>query len=80
MALLVVLQDAGYEGPICFDVKAPRTDEPKDIADILTVSSRNLIWLWERALEVDRGKIAQFRAEHRATALSGYLAQCLYGR
>jgi len=80
LALLVVLQDAGYAGPVCFDVKAPRTDEPKDIADILTVSSRNLIWLWDRALEVDREKIAQFREEKRATALSGYLAECLYGR
>ena len=80
LALLVVLQDAGYEGPICFDVKAPRTDEPKDIADILTVSSNNLMWLWERALAVDRKVIAQYREEKRATALSGYLAKCLYGR
>jgi xylose isomerase len=79
MALLVVLQDAQYAGPVCFDVKAPRTDDPKDIADIISVSSKNLLWLWDRALAVDRAKIAQFRDEKRATALSGYLAQCLYG-
>ena len=80
LALLVVLQDAKYDGIVCFDVKAPRTDDPKNIQDILTVSGNNLIWLWERALAVDRNKIAQFRAENRATALAGYLAQCLYGR
>jgi len=80
LALLVVLQDAKYDGIVCFDVKAPRTDDPANIKDILTVSSNNLVWLWERALAVDREKIAQFRAENRATALSGYLAQCLYGR
>ena len=79
LALLVVLQDAGYEGPVCFDVKAPRTDDPKNIADILKVSADNLIALWNKALAVDRKKIAQFRQENRATALSGYLAQCLYG-
>ena len=79
LALLVVLQDAGYAGAICFDVKAPRVDDPKNIADILTVSSNNLVWLWERALAVDRAKIETFRAENRLTALSGYLAQCLYG-
>jgi xylose isomerase len=79
LALLVVLQDAGYAGPMCFDVKAPRTDNPKDIADILTVSANNLVWLWDRALAVDRAKIAEFRREGRATALSGYLARCLYG-
>jgi xylose isomerase len=80
LALLVVLQDAGYAGPVCFDVKAPRTDAQKDITDIITVSSRNLVWLWERALAVDRAKIEGFRQENRATALSGYLAGCLYGR
>ncbi len=80
LALLVVLQDAKYDGIVCFDVKAPRTDDPANIQDILHVSSNNLIWLWERALAVDRQKIAQFRAENRATALSGYLAECLYGR
>lgn len=80
LALLVVLQDAKYKDIICFDVKAPRTDDPKNITDILTVSSQNLLWLWERALEVDRKKIAQFRAENRPTALVGYLASCLYGR
>ena len=80
LALLVVLQDAAYEGPMCFDIKAPRTDEPKDITDIITVSSKNLLWLWDRALEVDRKKIEQFRAEKRATALAGYLAECLYGK
>lgn len=80
LALLVVLQDAKYEGIICFDVKAPRVDDPENIQDILTVSSDNLVWLWERALEVDRNKIEQFRSENRLTALSGYLAQCLYGK
>ncbi|MBC8096410.1 MAG: TIM barrel protein [Akkermansiaceae bacterium] len=78
LALLVVLQDAGYEGIICFDVKAPRVDDPENIKDVLTVSSQNLIWLWERALAVDRKKIEQFRAENRLTALSGYLTKCLY--
>ena len=80
LALMVVLQDAKYDGIVCFDVKAPRTDDPKNIQDILHVSANNLKWLWERALAVDRAKIVQFRAENRATALSGYLAQCLYGR
>jgi len=80
LALMVVLQDAKYDGIVCFDVKAPRTDAPEHIADILEVSSRNLLWLWERALTVDRSRIEAFRKEHRATALSGYLAECLYGR
>ena len=80
LALLVVLQDAKYAGPICFDVKAPRVDDPKNISDVLTVSAQNLIWLWDRALAVDRKKIEQFRKENRLTALSGYLAKCLYGR
>jgi xylose isomerase len=80
LALLVVLQDAAYEGIIAFDVKAPRTDDEKDIQDILRVSAQNLSWLWERALAVDRAKIEQFRKENRATALSGYLARCLYGK
>jgi xylose isomerase len=80
LALLVVLQDAAYSGPICFDVKAPRTDSLKDIADILAVSAANLVNLWDRALAVDRARIAQFRSEARPTALSGYLAQCLYGK
>jgi hypothetical protein len=64
---------------MCFDIKAPRTDSAKDIADIITVSANNLVWLWDRALAVDRSKIAEFRQEGRATALSGYLAKCLYG-
>ena len=80
LAALVVLQDAKYAGPICFDVKAPRVDDPANIADILHVSAQNLVWLWQRALTVDRKKIEQFRKENRLTALSGYLAQCLYGR
>jgi xylose isomerase len=79
LALLVVLQDAGYEGIVAFDIKAPRTDEPKDIADVVTVSSQNLVWLWEKALAVDRAVIRRFREEKRNTALAGYLAQCLYG-
>ena len=40
LALLVVLQDAKYAGPICFDVKAPRVDDPANIQDVLTVSSK----------------------------------------
>ncbi len=79
LALMVVLQDAKWEGIMAFDVKAPRVDDPANIKDILTVSANNLMWLWERALKVDRGAIATFRAENRITALSGYLAQCLYG-
>jgi xylose isomerase len=80
LALLVVLQDAKYAGPIVFDVKAPRVDDPKNITDIITVSSQNLLWLWDRALKVNRNKIEQFRKANRLTALSGYLAQCLYGK
>lgn len=80
LALLVVLQDAKYRDIVCFDVKAPRTDDPKNIKDVLHVSGQNLVWLWERALAVDRKKIAQYRAENRATALAGYLASCLYGK
>jgi hypothetical protein len=76
----VVLQDARYDGIIAFDVKAPRTDDPKHIKDVLEVSGNNLVWLWERALEVDRTIIAGLRSEHRATAIAGYLAKCLYGR
>ena len=79
LALLVVLQDAGYDGIVSFDVKAPRVDDPAHITDILTVSAQNLVWLWQRALQVDRQKVAGFRADNRLTALSGYLAQCLYG-
>src|ERR1700745_1402307 len=80
LALLVVLQDAKYAGPICFDVKAPRVDDPANITDVLTVSSKNLVWLWERALTVDRLKIQELREEKRNTALAGYLGKCLYGR
>ena len=80
LALCVVLQDAGYEGVIAFDVKAPRTDSTENIQDVVSVSAQNLVWLWERAAAVDRAKIEEFRQAHRATALSGYLAQCLYGR
>jgi xylose isomerase len=79
LALLVVLQDAAYEGVIAFDIKAPRTDDPKNIADIITVSSQNLVWLWERALAVDRNLIQSLRNERRNTAIAGYLAKCLYG-
>jgi len=79
LALLVVLQDAVYEGVIAFDIKAPRTDDPKNIADIITVSSQNLVWLWEKALAVDRNLIQSLRNERRNTALAGYLAKCLYG-
>ena len=80
LALCVVLQDAAYDGIVCFDVKAPRTDDPKDIADIVHVSSQNLVWIWDRALDVDRARINQLRAENRSTAIAGYLAKCLYGR
>ena len=55
-------------------------DDPANITDVITVSSNNLVALWDRALEVDRTKIEQFREENRLTALSGYLAKCLYGR
>jgi xylose isomerase len=79
LALLVVLQDAGYEGIMAFDVKAPRPDEQKDIADILTVSAQNLVWLWEKAWAVDRSVLQGLRDEKRNTAIAGYLAQCLYG-
>jgi xylose isomerase len=79
LALCVVLQDAAYEGIIAFDIKAPRTDDQRDIQDIVTVSARNLVNLWQRAAKVNRAKIEQFRQENRATALSGYLAECLYG-
>ena len=79
LALLVVLQDTAWDGIICFDVKAPRTDDPKNIQDVLTVSGNNLVWLWERALRVDRDKILALRAENRSTAIAGYLTQVLYG-
>jgi xylose isomerase len=79
MALLVVLQDAGYNGIIAFDVKAPRTDSPENIADVLTVSSQNLVWLWEKAWTVDRSILERLRNENRNTAIAGYLGQCLFG-
>jgi xylose isomerase len=79
MALLVVLQDAGYNGIIAFDVKAPRTDAPENIADILTVSSQNLVWLWEKAWTVDRSILERLRKENRNTAIAGYLGRCLFG-
>jgi xylose isomerase len=79
LALCVVLQDAKYEEVISFDVKAPRTDAPEDIKDVVSISGQNLVWLWERALKVDRKKIAELRAANRSTAIAGYLAQCLYG-
>lgn len=78
LALCVVLQDAKWEGILAFDVKAPRTDKEEDIADILHTSAANLQRLWNKALKVDRKKIAQFRATQRYTALAGYLASCLY--
>jgi xylose isomerase len=80
LALLVVLQDAGYENILAFDIKAPRTDESKHIADIIEVSAQNLVWLWEKALAVDRSVIQQLRQEKRNTAIAGYLGKCLYGR
>lgn len=79
MALLVVLQDAGYDGVMAFDIKAPRTDSPENIADILTVSSQNLVWLWEKAWTVDRSILQRLRNENRNTAIAGYLGQCLFG-
>jgi len=78
LALCVVLQDAKWEGILAFDVKAPRTDRPEDVADILHTSAANLQRLWARALKVDRKKIAQFRSNQKYTALAGYLAKCLY--
>jgi xylose isomerase len=79
LALLTVLQDAGYEGMMAFDVKAPRTDDAEDIADIIAVSTQNLVWLWEKAWTVDRDVIKTLRDEKRNTAIAGYLAKCLYG-
>lgn len=79
LALCAVLQDAKYEGILCFDVKAPRTDDPKDIADVVRMSSHNLQWLWDRALKVDCAKVSELRTANRSTAIAGYLAQCLYG-
>jgi len=78
MALFVVLQDAKWEGILSFDIRAPRVDVQRDITDIIKVSAANLQRLWAKALKVDRKKIAKFRAEGRYTALSGYLAKCLY--
>jgi xylose isomerase len=78
LALCVVLQDAGWEGILAFDVKAPRTDRQEDIADILRISGANLQRLWAKALKVDRAKIEEFRKNGRNTALAGYLAECLY--
>ncbi len=78
LALCVVLQDAKWEGILAFDVKAPRTDRPEDIAHILNVSAANLERLWTKALKVDRKKINQFRSRQQYTALAGYLAMCLY--
>lgn len=78
LALCVVLQDAKWPGILAFDVKAPRTDRQEDIADILRTSAANLQRLWNKALKVNRKKIAEFRATQRYTALAGYLAECLY--
>lgn len=78
LALCVVLQDAKWEGILAFDVKAPRTDRQEDIADIIRTSAANLQRLWNKALKVDRKKIAEFRKTQRYTALAGYLAECLY--
>jgi hypothetical protein len=74
------LQDAGYEGIIAFDIKAPRTEAPENIADILTVSSQNLVWLWERAWSVDRSILQTLRDKKRNTAIAGYLGKCLFGK
>lgn len=78
LALCVVLQDAKWPGILAFDVKAPRTDPQEDITDILRTSAANLQRLWNRALKVDRKKVAEFRKTQRYTALAGYLAECLY--
>jgi xylose isomerase len=78
LALCVALQDAKWPGILAFDVKAPRTDRPEDIADILHTSAANLQRLWNKALTVDRKKILEFRKTQRYTALAGYLAECLY--
>jgi xylose isomerase len=78
LALCVVLQDAGWQGILAFDVKAPRTDSQAHITDILTTSAANLQRWWAKAKRVDRSKIRTFRKEQRYTALAGYLAKCLY--
>lgn len=78
LALCVVLQDAGWEGILAFDVKAPRTDREEEIADVLTTSAANLQRLWAKAVKVDRKKIRAFRSDGHYTALAGYLTRCLY--
>lgn len=78
LALLVVLQDAVWEGIISFDVRPGRPDDERNVLDALRVSAKNLAWLWQRALAVDRAKLQAFREENRLTALGGYLAECLY--
>jgi xylose isomerase len=78
MAVFVVLQDAKWEGILSFDVRAPRTDSQRNLSDIVKVSASNLVRLWNRALKVDRKRIAQHRRDGNYTALSGYLARCLY--
>ncbi len=79
LALMTVLQDAAWPGIMSFDVKAPRVDDAANIRDVLDVSAANLVALWNRALKVDRARVQQYRDENRLTALSGYLAQCVYG-
>ena len=56
-------------------IKAPRTDAPENIADIIAVSSQNLIWLWEKAWTVDRSTLQSLRDENRNTAIAGYLGE-----
>jgi len=78
LALFVVLQDAKWPGILSFDIRAPRTDTQRNLTDIVRVSAANLQRLWARALKVDRKRIARFRRDGNYTALSGYLAKCLY--
>ena len=65
---------------LAFDIKAPRTDSEKNIAHIVEVCTQNLLMLWKKAQEVDRKKVAAFRAAGEYTALSGYLTRVLYGK
>ena len=80
LALLVVLQDAQLRRAGLLRCEGAAHGRPEEHHRYPDRQLENLLWLWDRALAVDRKKIAEFRAENRATALSGYLAQCLYGK
>ena len=76
LALLVVLQDAGYECIVAFERRrGPMTPKTSPTS---SPELPNLVWLWEKASAVDRGVIQRLRDEKRNTALVCHLAQCLY--